>query len=251
MLLDSIFAARDRRIEKKIRREIEVMLSHELKTPLTSILGYSEILMDNLDGSDRENYLHASQINRKSKELVRFIDNMITVSVLEFNPRVYYQSMIDLNAPLLDAVNEFRRGLTPVKKVDLSMELEPNVHVMANERLLRKCIMELLLNACQYTAEGSTPFISISLSTSSDYAVLAIKDKGIGIPASMKERVGDRFFRVENADTAHTSGLGLGLFLVKRTMELFSGTFHLESRKEQGTQVSLFLPLCSDRAGTL
>jgi two-component system phosphate regulon sensor histidine kinase PhoR len=241
------FERHDAVIEKKIRRELEVTLSHELPTPLTVIDGYSELLLENLEKSEhpqsRDNFDAALSIHDQSRKLLRFIDNTILLSTLEFNPQLFQSEEIDAGAIVGNTVQQWREFYSLPDSVVVSEDIQKDVVIPVNERLLRACAFELLANAYVYRKTDETSRIGIDMVSNFDNIRLNVSDNGMGIKDKHWDRVYEKFFRVEDRDTAETSGLGIGLTLVKRIVDFYGGSINFESVYKVGTTFRVVLPI--------
>jgi signal transduction histidine kinase len=239
-------------LEKKIRRELEISLSHELKTPLTSIFAYSELLIESLEKyGTKEDKESIKLIYRKSQELIRFIDNIINISILEINPQVLFSTKINLSNIIIEAINRFRTFYEIGRGVTITTSIEPDLNVFGNDRLFQTVFFELLSNAYLYKRDKKPVNIDLSVKTvlkkdkdkTAEFCEFTITDNGIGIKPSNLNRVFEKFFRVEEADTAQTSGLGMGLTLVKRALSFYNSTIDITSIYGKGTTITIEFPL--------
>ncbi|OHD57355.1 MAG: hypothetical protein A2Y33_07680 [Spirochaetes bacterium GWF1_51_8] len=235
-------------LEKKIRRELEVSLSHELKTPLTSIFAYSELLLESLEKTGNKEDLEAIRlIYKKSQELIRFIDNLINISILEMNPKVLFSTQINISNVIIESVNRFRTFYDIGQDVKIITDIRPDTNVFGNDRLFQNVVFELLSNAYLYSKEKKTAKITVTGKETGEGPQkkyeLKIADNGIGIKPGNISHVFDKFFRAEEIDTARTSGLGIGLTLVKRAVGLYSGDIEIASRYGEGTTVTVRFPV--------
>ncbi|OHD54456.1 MAG: hypothetical protein A2014_05650 [Spirochaetes bacterium GWF1_49_6] len=239
-------------LEKKIRRELEISLSHELKTPLTSIFAYSELLIESLEKyGTKEDKESIKLIYRKSQELIRFIDNIINISILEINPQVLFSTKINLSNIIIEAVNRFRTFYEIGRDVSIATSIEPDLNVFGNDRFFQTVFFELLSNAYLYRKDKKPVVISLSakmvLKKEKDKTIelceCVIADNGIGIRQSNLSRVFEKFFRAEEADTAQTSGLGMGLTLVKKILNFYNSTIEIKSDYGKGTTITIEFPL--------
>lgn len=240
-LLNKIFARHNARVEKRIRREIETNLSHELKTPLTCILAYSEMLLDNL--KKKTDIQLIDVIYKKSKELVRLVDNLIEISVLDFNIASVYKSILNISNSTISVLNKFKLFLGDNKKYSISTDIELNANIIANEKYVQQMIFEILYNSYLYRKKDALVQIDVSLKKLDDMVILTIQDDGIGIKPKFRDKVFNRFFRIETGDSANTSGMGIGLTLSKIIVELFNGTIRLVSEETIGTSIIIEFPL--------
>ncbi len=241
-----IFRHHDAVIEKKVRRELEVTLSHELRTPLTVIFGYSEILLENFERADQDNKSENAEaalaIHRKSKVLLRFIDNTILSTMLDFHPQIFHSQPLDLGLAVENAVGEWKKFSEARDGIELEMRIEHSLHYDVNEKLIKIAVFELVDNAYTYRRPGIPCQITVELSRSGDSVRLSVRDNGIGIKEKYRDRIYDKFFRIEDRDTAETSGLGIGLSLVRHIVDLYGGTITLESIHMKGSAFFIDLP---------
>lgn len=241
------YTRHDAALEKKIRREFEVTVSHELRTPLTVILGYSEILLDNIEHpeqcSKEDNAQAALAIHRKSKDLLRFIDNTILITTLDFHSQVFSSSAADVGRAVSNTVEEWKKFFIVPGEAELSLNVSKGMVFDMHERLLRVLVFELLANSYLYRKPGEVCRIDVTLSRESKGFALTVADNGIGIKEKYLDRIFDKFFRIEDRDTAATSGLGIGLTLVKRIADFYHGSVTLQSVYRTGTTVTIRLPV--------
>jgi two-component system phosphate regulon sensor histidine kinase PhoR len=238
-IFDGFLEKHDRALEKKIRRQLEVSLTHELKTPLTCILAYSEMLMENISaGPDRE---YALLINKKSRELLRLIENIINISILELNPQIVYMTVINITDLVKDSISEFKKEYN-AKEYSITADLDEAVAIYGNEKMFKKMITEILVNSYLYSRDNEISSIDIKVKKNESDIRINIKDNGIGIDEKHLNRVFDKFFRVGEIETAKNPGLGIGLPLVKKIVELFKGNITVDSNVNMGTMVNMIFP---------
>lgn len=246
-MMTNAFKDHDSKLEKKIRREVEVILSHELKTPLTSIFAYSELLIDNLSSNpeetNEENLAFSKTIYRKSRELMRFIDNVLHISILEINPGSYHRGRVNLSLLMKNTVSQFKKFFELRPEDRFEVEIADSITVIGNEKLLNDMVFEILANAFLYRKQHSPLHITFSLKSVGKKAVLSVSDNGIGIRGNLKERIFDKFFRIEGSDEGSISGLGVGLTLVQKASTFMAGKVSIESAFKKGTTVTLTFPL--------
>lgn len=228
-------------LEKKIRRELEVSLSHELKTPLTSIYAYSELLLDHLEDPEDQKALRV--IHTRSQELLRLIDNMITISVLEFNPGSIEFSCVDFSQIVVQAVNRFKRFYPDTTMYNLEYQVTPDLSVWGEEKILFTLVYELISNAFLYRKQNVAAEIQVFLEQQEERALLTIRDHGQGIDPRNRDRIFQQFFRIEDRDRSSTPGLGIGLTLVKKILKVTQGQLQLNSEVGIGTEIAIDLPL--------
>jgi PAS domain S-box-containing protein len=226
-----------------VRREVVSTVSHEVRTPLTSITGYLELLSDGSAGPLTEQQASMLEvIGRNTARLQGLVDDLLLLSRAERAPRIR-PSAVEVR--LDEVVRSEVESLRPLaaqrgQRLDLRDEATPIV-VLGDREQLDRAVANLLSNATKYTREGGE--ISVSLATAAGRAVLRIADTGIGIPESEQDRLFDRFFRASTAAESGAPGTGLGLAIVKSLVELNGGRVDVESEPGRGSVFTIDLPL--------
>lgn len=214
---------------EKIRREFTANVSHELKTPLHSIMGSAELLENSLvKKEDIPRFI--GHIRKESSRLVSIIDDIIKLSVLDEKSQYSFEAI-----SLDDVVNSVVGSLEPIsktKKVTISHKLS-QCTIPAIYSLLHDVVYNIIDNAVKYNVEDGK--VDITLVDLQDKAVLTIKDTGIGIPKQYHDRVFERFFRVDKSHSRTIGGTGLGLSIVKHAMMKLNGRVSYTSVENEGT----------------
>jgi two-component system phosphate regulon sensor histidine kinase PhoR len=220
------------------RREFASNVSHELKTPLTSIHGFAEMMANHMVPTVDFDQI-AQRIHMESGRLIRLIDDIIRLSQIESQgvPRTREQAALDQIA------REMLAHLEPVaqqKKVTLESHLEP-VTLVASGAYMEELLYNLLDNAIKYNKEGGS--VTLTLEKLPKEARIIVADTGIGMEAVHLDRIFERFYRVDKSRSKQTGGTGLGLSIVKHIVENYGGTIAVESTPGQGTTFTAHLPL--------
>ena len=220
------------------RREFASNVSHELKTPLTSIHGFAEMMANHMVPTVDFDQI-AQRIHMESGRLIRLIDDIIRLSQIESQgvPRTREQAALDQIA------REMLAHLEPVaqqKHVTLDSHLEP-VTLVASGAYMEELLYNLLDNAIKYNKEGGS--VTLTLEKLPKEARITVTDTGIGMEAVHLERIFERFYRVDKSRSKQTGGTGLGLSIVKHIVENYGGTITVESTPGQGTTFTVHLPL--------
>lgn len=214
---------------EKIRREFTANVSHELKTPLHSIMGSAELLENSLvKKEDIPRFI--GHIRKESSRLVSIIDDIIKLSVLDEKSQYSFEAI-----SLDDVVNSVVGSLEPIsktKKVTISHQLS-QCTIPAIYSLLHDVVYNIIENAVKYNVEDGK--VDITLVDLQDKAVLTVKDTGIGIPKQYHDRVFERFFRVDKSHSRTIGGTGLGLSIVKHAMMKLNGKLSYTSVENEGT----------------
>ena len=216
----------------RLRQEFTANVSHELKTPLTSISGYSE-LIENGMVSDGDVQRFAGEIHGNAKRLISLINDIIELSELDAGN----ENSVKLeNVDLYELAENCVVMLAPVaEKRNITFHLDGErtiAHV--NRELMNEVIYNLCDNAIRYNQEGGNVWIHIADGFS-------VRDDGIGIPKEHQERIFERFYRVDKSRSKKTGGTGLGLAIVKHIVELHNGSITVESETQKGTTIRVEL----------
>ncbi len=237
VVLDDITAARG---TERMRRDFVANVSHELRTPVANLRALVEALrcgaMEEKEASRR----FLDDLDAESERLARLIEDLLTLSRLESAEFAPQQQPVELCGLLRDAV-ESKRLLA--ERYGVEIRLVPfagEVYVTGDGGLIKTACANLLDNAVKYNREGGS--VEVSLEMGEGEARLSFVDTGIGIPEEDRERVFERFYRVDRARSRETGGTGLGLSIVKHVAELHGGRVELASREGAGSAFTLILP---------
>ena len=220
-----------------MRQEFTANVSHELKTPLQSIMGSSELLVNHLV-KDEDVPTFNERIFKESKRLLSLIDDIIRLSELDEDTRVEATSV-----NLKEIAEEVKDTLTESANkhhVTITYDLDDAI-VNTNVRLTYEIIYNLVDNAIRYNKENGT--VTVSTKTLDNAIVLQVSDTGIGIPESSKNRIFERFYRVDKSHSRETGGTGLGLSIVKHAVIKCNATISLTSEINKGSTFTVTFPL--------
>lgn len=229
-------------IDKKARleniaKQFTANLSHELKTPLTAISGYGEIL-ENSEVTSEDASRFGGIIYKESQRLINLTHDIIQLSQLEeydFKPII---DTVDLNAIAVSCAEALS---VEAQKRNIRITVNGNeAFVRASESLLDELVYNLVENAIRYNVDSGEVFVNIE--NNENEIALVVRDTGIGIPESAQSRIFERFFRVDKSRSKQTGGTGLGLAIVKHSAEYLGGSVKLESKENEGTTVTVLLP---------
>jgi len=225
---------------EQMRREFVADVSHELKTPLTTIKGYAETLLSGALETKDVAAGFLSTISEEADRMDRLIKDLLTLSALDVQ-----QATLTLRPTLLDelildvadklAFSAQKRNLR--FRTDFPEEVPM---VLANADKLEQVLVNIMSNAIKYTHEGSD--ITVSLKPTGEMVRVGIKDQGPGIPEEDQARIFERFYRVDKARARELGGTGLGLAIAKQIVEAHGGRIGLESAPNEGTEIYFFLP---------
>lgn len=216
----------------RMRQEFTANVSHELKTPLTSISGYSELIANGMvKEGDIERF--ATEIHRNAKRLISLINDIIKLSELDSSKE--YDLVLE-DVDLYELAKNCQIMLAPVaEKRNITIHLEGHTSIMrVDKELMEEVIYNLCDNAIRYNHEGGNVWITVSNGFS-------VRDDGIGISKEHQERIFERFYRVDKSRSKKTGGTGLGLAIVKHIVELHDGKIFVESEVDKGTKIKITL----------
>jgi PAS domain S-box-containing protein len=228
-----------RRLEA-VRRDFVANVSHELKTPLTSISGYAETLLtDSPDSETRQRFL--ATIVENSRRMQRLVDDLLDLSRIEGGRWQPHQEQLDVRQIARDSWNELA-DRAEAARVQLKVEIEPGAEtVTADTDAIHQVLTNLFDNSLRYTAPGGR---IVCRSHAEDGGVaLSITDNGSGIPPEHLARIFERFYRADQSRSRAEGGTGLGLAIVKHLVEAHGGRVYAESERGVGTTVTCWFPV--------
>lgn len=219
---------------EQLRREFTANVSHELKTPLTSIYGFAELMKDgDMKKEDMEDF--AKSIYDETKHLITLVGDIIKLSALDEKSRFYEKEKVDLYALACETAERLKVDAAK-KHVTVNVEGEKAEYVGVRQ-ILTDIIYNLCENAIKYNRENGS--VDISVKENENNIVLKVKDTGIGIPQEHQERVFERFYRVDKSHSKEIGGTGLGLSIVKHGVMYHGGEISMESEPGKGTEITV------------
>lgn len=218
----------------KMRQDFTASVTHELKTPLTAISGYAELIENKMATKDQE-VIFAGEIRKNSERLLILINDIIRLSELDHAELSTEFENIDLYVVVQECaellqVNAARRGIEFVLDGDQCL-------IRGNRDMLQELIENLCQNAIRYNNEGGK--VHVFVGKEDGHVILSVSDNGIGIPKEHQERVFERFYRVDKSRSKATGGTGLGLAIVKHIVAIHSAEIELDSEVGKGTTITV------------
>ncbi len=229
-----IFDVTEKEKAEKMRREFTANVSHELKTPLQSISGCAELLKNDMVREEDKSRFY-DNIYSESQRMIALVEDIIGLSRLDEGAMEDKREEIDL----LELAKETVRILTPAakeKRVTLTVSGDPAVMIGIPE-LLNSTVYNLTDNAIKYNRENGS--VSVKVENTPDEILLSVSDTGIGIPEEEKERIFERFYRVDKSHSKSMGGTGLGLSIVKHAAKIHGARIELNSVIDGGTTVTV------------
>ena len=222
---------------EQLRREFSANVSHELKTPLTSISGFAEIIQDGLV-KEEDIKKFAGRIYNEAQRLITLVEDTIKVSQLDEGENPYEWEKLDAYTIVKDVCGRLRE-VAEKKKVHLYIDggkmMFTTVHPILDEVIYNLCD-----NGIKYNKEDGT--VSIHLRDLGENVEIRVKDNGIGIPGEDQSRVFERFYRVDKSHSKAIGGTGLGLSIVKHGVTFLGGTLKMVSEIGKGTEITMTFP---------
>lgn len=223
---------------EQIRRDFSANVSHELKTPLTTIKGFGELLDNGIFTKPEDIKKYGGMIYRESERLLYLINDIIRLSEIEEQEHIL-SDRIDLLKTAHD-VEEILQNKAYNHKVTIHIDGEP-VEIPGNQSYITELFLNLMDNAVKYNRDGGSLWVSVF--REGNKAVAVFRDNGIGISEEHQSRVFERFYRVDKSRSKKTGGTGLGLSIVKHIVSYHSGEVELKSRPGEGTEITVKLPV--------
>lgn len=220
----------------KSRQEFTANVSHELKTPITAISGYAELIENRMVDEDKQ-VKFAGEIRKHADRLVCLVNDIIRLSELDQGESVPEFTKVDLMEVVEERV-ELLKNNTREKNIRMELTGEKCI-ITSNRGLLVELVDNLVQNAIRYNVVNGS--VRVMVRASGNHAELIVADTGIGIPENDRNRVFERFYRVDKSRSRETGGTGLGLAIVKHIVELHEGEITLTSEVGVGTTVTVRL----------
>ncbi len=218
----------------KMRQEFTANVSHELKTPLTAISGYSELIQNGMT-NEEETIRFAGEIHKSAKRLLTLINDTIRLSQLDTSEQKVIYEAIDLYKIAEDCVNMLKFS---AENHGITISIHgTNAYLEGNKEMLEEVVYNLCDNAIRYNNEGGKVDVTVKPVKGKIY--LCVEDNGIGISKEHQERIFERFYRVDKSRSKSTGGTGLGLAIVKHIIQQHGAHMELTSEKGKGTKIEI------------
>ncbi len=214
-------------------------VSHELKTPLASIKGFTELLLDGAleDGEKARHFI--SSVNKEADRLARLVKSLLDLSRLDSGMVKMELDFFDLSMLVSDVIARLSIKASG-KNISLDMQLENQLNVYSNSDRVQQVIINLVDNAIRYSPSDSK--ITVKLFSDDDFAEFHVIDEGPGIPLEDRLRIFERFYRIDKARSREQGGSGLGLAIVKQIVETLGGRVWIADETEHGCDFAFTLP---------
>lgn len=218
----------------QLRQEFTANVSHELKTPLTAISGYAELIGNGMTGKE-DTIRFSNEIHSNANRLLSLINDIIKLSELDEADHQMEMEKIDLYK-LAENCVQMMQVTAEKQGIKLTLQGESTM-AMANKGLMDEVFYNLCSNAIRYNKPGGS--VTVTVGTKDERPFLSVADTGIGIPKECQERVFERFYRVDKSRSKSTGGTGLGLAIVKHIVAQHNAALHLDSELDEGTTIEI------------
>lgn len=240
-----VVSFRDVTTEREIDRaktEFVSIASHQLRTPLTTINWYCEMILSKDSGkltNKQERYVN--EVYKANKRMVILMNALLNVSRLEKGTFMIEPKSEDVTNVIRSAVNEFKTQIAD-KKIKFQAKYDSSIpHISVDANLLSMIVQNLLSNSIKYTTAGGR--VNLSTNKKDGSIIISVADNGIGIPKNQHDRIFTKLFRSDNAKRVDPDGTGLGLYIVKTILENTGGKITFESAEGKGSKFMISLPL--------
>ena len=244
-LLCRNFEDMGKRLKKseEIQQDLIKALSHDIKTPLTSIIGYSKRLLDQKVKEDKKSEYYET-IYRKANDLKVLLNELEDYSDVNFETK-YNNSLVNCNDYYNEICNNLKSELNEKKcNLEFSTELLSSVKINIDVNKLNRVFYNLIQNSIKYAGEGC--YITITCSREKDYVKFEVTDSGDGVPESELERIFDKFHRIDTSRSRQTGGTGLGLAICRDIVSNMDGKISAKNLKDYGFSIIFLIPIVEE-----
>ncbi|MEP6717181.1 MAG: PAS domain S-box protein [Terriglobia bacterium] len=235
---------RNQEVERadQMKSEFLTSMSHELRTPLHTIIGFSQLLAEEIQGPLNESqHRIVGHIRRDSQHLLELINDLLDLSKIE-------SGKVELNPVIFDgpaelaAVVDGIRNIAAAKSIHLEIRIEQPCSLNADRVRFREILLNILSNALKFTPDNGSVTITLTAGDTPGFCRFVVADSGVGIPADHTEAIFDKFYQVGSTTKGVREGTGLGLAITRHLVELHGGRIWVESETGKGSQFSFTLP---------
>ena len=225
--------------EKQIRQEFFSNASHELKTPITSIQGYAELMESGMIQDENMKMDFIKRIKREAINMAGLINDILMISRLEAKDAEVVVSDVRVSV-LLEEIIDSLKPAAAAGQVFIHCDCQP-LSIKANPQQMKELLSNLVSNAVKYNRPGGQGWVNIREKDGN--MVARVRDNGVGIPQESLDRIFERFYRVDKGRSRKQGGTGLGLSIVKHIVNFYHGTIRVTSQLDEGTEFVVTIPL--------
>ena len=235
--------ARNEEVERANHLKSEFLsgMSHELRTPLHTIIGFTELLEEEIQGplNDKQRR-YMRHIHQDSQHLLALINDVLDLSKIESGQIELQREMFPVSDALEEAVASIRpRG--EAKSIQIEIIVPDPMHVYADRLRFKQILYNLLSNAVKFTPEGGRVWVQVN--RTKEFVEVSVLDTGVGVPASARDSIFDKFYQVGQRQAGGIEGTGLGLAITRHLVEEHGGSIQLESEPGQGSRFTFSIPV--------
>ncbi|MHC1692414.1 MAG: ATP-binding protein [Sphaerochaetaceae bacterium] len=228
---------------EQIRKDFVANVSHELKTPITAIAGFTNVLSEGALENPETARRYLQIITRQVIQMQHIVEDLLLLSSLEQNNAAPVRTWTMVNQIAEEAMEACRyKAEEKHTTVNLAINNPQDLQILANGMLVVQALSNLLVNAITYSDENST--VDFTIEVGEPEVAFVVRDKGYGIPKEALERIFERFYRVDKARSRKQGGTGLGLSIVKHIVQVHGGTVSVVSEEGVGSTFTITLPRC-------
>lgn len=217
--------------QNKMRRQLTQNISHELKTPVASILGYTDTILENPDMAEATQRQFIERTNAQAKRLTALLQDLSTLNRMDYAPEMLSKERVDVSALVADIVQETALAFER-KRMTFNNFLPEGIHVQGNWSLLYSVFRNLIDNALNYAGEGTT--VELSAERQKDCWRFTFSDNGQGVSPEHLPRLFERFYRIDKGRSRSMGGTGLGLAIVKNSVLWHGGNITVRPNHGKG-----------------
>ncbi len=224
---------------EKMRKEFVANVSHELKTPITSIRGYSETLLEDKEIDKETSSKFLEVINKEAERMARLVSDLLKLSKMDFQNNVVNRASFNVVKMASNCIDKIIIEAEKKQQELVLFNDDEEIFAYANESDIDQVLLNIISNAIKYTPEKGK--IAVKVEQIGDNVEILVKDNGIGIPKEDLPRIFERFYRVDKARSREMGGTGLGLSIAKTMIDANGGTIKIDSDVGKGTEVRIRL----------
>ncbi len=217
--------------ESRMRRELTQNIAHELKTPVASILGFTETILDNPDMAAADKQLFLTRTHSQAQRLTALLKDLSALNRMNYAPQMLSKERVNVSRLFADIVQEVALSLQR-QQMTVDNQLPEDIVIYGNASLIYSIFRNLVDNAINYAGKGTT--ITVKGRLRDDFWQFRVSDNGIGIDSQHLERIFERFYRVDKGRSRSLGGSGLGLSIVKNAVQFHGGTITARSSVNEG-----------------
>lgn len=235
---------RESQLQEENRKELVASISHDLRTPLTTIKAYVEGLIDNVADTPEKKLRYLQVIKKKADELNKLIEQLFLFSKMSLGEKAIPFEKINLKSLLEFFVSE-NLYVWQKSQANVDLEVESNAEITGSFLLLERILSNIISNSIKYRSEENFE-CKIRLKVEKKIAILSVSDNGIGVPEDSLKRLTEPFYRTDKARSHTENGTGLGLSIALKAVEMMNGTLKIENVKPHGLKVVIELPILKE-----